>query len=346
MWFTIERRRWVIAATLVAVILCSLSSFVLLETVIDALWQRTPPVASASAAAGLRQLGVWLQGASILIAALAGAAAWLALAARWPEAGRRGGADALPVSSVPVASVPAAPVPLAPDAADADLPSARDLMAAMNALGSDMRRLVGDANHEMRTPIAIIAGSMAAVRRALPRENRRALRSAELIDRSCEKLVAALNGQREATARLVDSYLGVYTPIDVGAFLQDFIAQGGLGGKVALTHPPRPLLVRTHVDGFKEVLQLFLLAAPLRSTGAMTVRVTILEKRSWIAVVVDYEVPEKPVSQTSALALPAVEWAFGEARPRLGMMGASLRFRVEAGHKLAVQLMLPAETAT
>ncbi len=56
---------------------------------------------------------------------------------------------------------------------DAEPMDVRDLMTAMHTLGSEMRRQVSEVSHEMRTPLAIIAGSLASIQRTLPQDHQK-----------------------------------------------------------------------------------------------------------------------------------------------------------------------------
>lgn len=225
---------------------------------------------------------------------------------------------------------------------DAEPLDVRDLMTAMHTLGSEMRRQVGEVSHEMRTPLAIIAGSLASIQRTLPQDQQKANRAAELIGESCDRLVGILDSHRAGTSRLVDSFLGFHNSIDVGAFLQDFIVHAGRGSAVSLSHPPQPLIVWTQADGLKEVMKLFLIASLQRCEG-LTARLSLSEKRNWIEIVICYD---RVGSDRSALSvLPAVEWALDECRRHLSMMGATLKTAVQPNGQVSVHLFLPVDSA-
>jgi hypothetical protein len=226
---------------------------------------------------------------------------------------------------------------------DAEPMDVRDLMTAMHTLGSEMRRQVSEVSHEMRTPLAIIAGSLASIQRTLPQDHQKANRAAALIGESCDRLVGILDSHRAGTSRLVDSFLGFHNSIDIGAFLQDFIVHAGMGSAVSLTHPPQPLIVWTQADGLKEVMKLFLVASPQRCEG-LTARLSLSEKRSWIEIVICYD--RTGSDRTALSVLPAVEWALDECRRHLSMMGATLKTAVQPDGQVSVHLFLPIDDAT
>lgn len=226
---------------------------------------------------------------------------------------------------------------------DAEPMDVRDLMTAMHTLGSEMRRQVSEVSHEMRTPLAIIAGSLASIQRTLPQDHQKANRAAALIGESCDRLVGILDSHRAGTSRLVDSFLGFHNSIDIGAFLQDFIVHAGMGSAVSLTHPPQPLIVWTQTDGLKEVMKLFLVASLQRCEG-LTARLSLSEKRSWIEIVICYD--RTGSDRTALSVLPAVEWALDECRRHLSMMGATLKTAVQPDGQVFVHLFLPIDGAT
>lgn len=226
---------------------------------------------------------------------------------------------------------------------DAEPMDVRDLMTAMHTLGSEMRRQVSEVSHEMRTPLAIIAGSLASIQRTLPQDHQKANRAAALIGESCDRLVGILDSHRAGTSRLVDSFLGFHNSIDIGAFLQDFIVHAGMGSAVSLTHPPQPLIVWTQADGLKEVMKLFLVASLQRCEG-LTARLSLSEKRSWIEIVICYD--RTGSDRTALSVLPAVEWALDECRRHLSMMGATLKTAVQPDGQVWVHLFLPIDDAS
>ena len=225
------------------------------------------------------------------------------------------------------------------DGAMAEPVATREGQGAVLVLGTEIRRHVADVSHEMRTPLAIISGSLHSVRRALPSDHQKAARSAELIAQSCERLVELLDAHRYATARLVDTFLGPRTAIDIGAFLQDTVAHAGIGSTVALAHPAQPMIVRTYADGLNELMRLFLVAVPERADRAR-VRLSFAVEGRWIAINIGYE---RPDDGSSMAVLPAVEWAMWESRRHLGMMDATIRTSLEAGESICVHLLLPAD---
>lgn len=224
---------------------------------------------------------------------------------------------------------------------DAGYVALRDAQGGLHALGTEFRRQVGDLSHEMRTPLAIISGSLHSVRRALPADHQKAARSAELIEQSCEKLVELLDSHRHATARLVDTFLGPRTSIDIGAFLQDAVAHSGVGRTIALAHPSSPMMVRTYADGLQELMKLFLVAVPER-VGQTRVQLSFAPEGRWTAVNIGYE---RPRDGASGAVLLAIEWASWEARRHLGVMDAIIRTRIDAGGVTWVQLLLPPDNA-
>lgn len=216
----------------------------------------------------------------------------------------------------------------------------RDLLAEIQALGAEIKREVGEVSHAMRTPLAVIAGSADAVRRALPQGTEKARRSVDLIALSCERLVDILDAHRDETAELIDSFLGSQVSIDVGAFVQDFIARARIAAQISLVHPPQALYARTQARCLKELLH-HLLVRSESNRDAGGASLSLHQEGDWVLVVIEYGSVEDDTVRPPA-ALPGVDFALRGQRLRLSLMGATLRRTIDQSGLVRVTLALPA----
>lgn len=218
-------------------------------------------------------------------------------------------------------------------------PEPRDLFAELHSLGAEIRRQIGDLSHEMRTPLAVIAGSANAVRRELPQEAQKGRRSADLIALSAERLVDLLDAHREQTDQLLDSFLGSQVTIDVGAFVQNFIVHARVSSHVSSVHPPHALYARTQAGSLKEILGHLLVEA---ETGVEPNRKTLslAKEGDWIQIIIKYYSPD--LSRPLAI-VPGVEFALSGQRVRLSLMGARLQRTLDKTGIPCLTLALPAE---
>jgi signal transduction histidine kinase len=215
----------------------------------------------------------------------------------------------------------------------------RDLTAELNSLGAEIRRQAGNLSHEMRTPLAVIAGSAIAVRRALPEGTEKGRRSVDLIALSAERLVDLLDAHRDQTAELLDSYLGSQVVIDVGAFVQNFIAHARIANRISSSHPPQALYAWTQMGGLKEILHHLLVTADTDGQPNR-IRLSLKPDGEWISIVVEYGSDDaRPTA-----VVPGVEFVMRGQRVRLSLMGAKMRRTISDDGIVTVTLALPAGT--
>jgi signal transduction histidine kinase len=108
----------------------------------------------------------------------------------------------------------------------ADLLPSRAEAASAEHVSADLRRLaeqvrldVADTVHAMRSPLGVIAGSMDAIRRTIPREDARALRAVQLVELATERLVTTVDGSWLSVRALSSFFLAPWKRVDLGRIL-------------------------------------------------------------------------------------------------------------------------------
>lgn len=93
------------------------------------------------------------------------------------------------------------------------------MVHALRSSADLLRRAADDNAHAFKTPIAVIAHSLARIRRGLPEEDVKGLRAAELIEQAVERLDSLVSASRRLDEAAAETLDPPREPVDISAML-------------------------------------------------------------------------------------------------------------------------------